>query len=82
MMAAIGKLRLEIDTNKTAADVALFQFQQGHLVFTGYHLMTLPEVVLRYGITELELTGLVCDIYRFSQLMKHQHSELAEHQIY
>ena len=68
-----GKFRLEGDTSKTATEVALFQFQQGHWEITGYHSKKLPQAGQNYGITELELTGLVCNIWSFYQLLEHQH---------
>ena len=63
-------IRLESDTSKEAAG-RMFQFKQEQWVLTGYHSKKLPQAVHNYGITQLELTGLVCNIHGFSQLLKH-----------
>ena len=64
------KFRLERGINKTAARAVLFEFLQGQWEPIGNHLMKLPQAVQNYGITELELTGLVCNKYDCSQLLK------------
>ena len=67
------KFRLENDTSKTAAGATLFQFQHSQWVCIGYHSKKLPQAVQIYRITELGITGLVCNINGFSQLLKHHY---------
>ena len=40
----------------------------------------LPQLTLNYGIAELELTCLICNMHGFIQLLKHQYFEaLVDH---
>ena len=40
-----------------------------------FHSKKLPQAICNYGITELEVTGFVCKIHGFRQLLKHQYFE-------
>ena len=53
----------------------LFQFQMDQWVLNGYQSKELPQAVQNFGITDLESTGLVCNI-QVSHLTKHQFSEV------
>ena len=71
-----GKFRLESDTSREAAGGALYQEQDGEFVLIGYHSKRLPEAVRNYGVCELELTGLVCNIHGFAHLLKNNYFEV------
>ena len=66
-----GKFRLENGTSSTAAGGALLQFQQVQWVLIVYYSKKLPQATQNYGIMEVELTDLVCNICSVSQLIKH-----------
>ena len=59
--------RLESDTSRTAAGATFYQWQNNEWVLVGYHSKRLPDVVCNYGVTELELTGLLANIHGFEQ---------------
>ena len=42
----------------------------------GYHSKRLPDAVCNYGVCELELTGLVCNIHGFKHLLKDNYFEV------
>ena len=71
-----GKFRVESDTSQKAAGAALFQEQNDEFVLIGYHSKRLPKEVVNYGITELELTGMLTNIHGFKQLLKDRHFEV------
>ena len=79
MSVTNDKSRFDSYTSKTAAGSALFQFQQGQWVLIGYLSKKLPNAVHNCYITELEMTGFVCNIYGFSQLYKLQYFEILFH---
>ncbi len=60
MPTADGLLRLESDTSIYAAGGVLYQKQDDEWVLLGFHSKRMPPEVAKYGITELELAGLVC----------------------
>ena len=45
----------------------LYQWQDNEWVLVGYHSKRLPNAVCNYGVTELELTGLLTNIHGFEQ---------------
>ena len=47
----------------------LLQKQGDEWVVIGYHSKRLPESAKNFGITELELTGLLVNIHSFMQLL-------------
>ena len=71
-----GYFRLESDTSREAAGGALYQLQDNQWVLIGYHSKRLPEAVRNYGVCELELTGLVCNIHGFEHLLKNSYFEV------
>ena len=55
MVSGNGFFRLESETSRT----------NNEWVLVGYHSKRLPDVVRNYGVTELELTGLLANIPGF-----------------
>ena len=55
----IGRYTLYSDTSKTHAGSALWQMQKGRNRLIGYASKSLPKACANYGITELEMTGLM-----------------------
>ena len=47
----------------------MFKKQGDELVVIGYHSKRLPASVKKFGVTELELTGLLVNIHKFMQLL-------------
>ena len=64
-----GIFRLESDTSREAAGGTLYQWQDDQWVLIGYHSKRLPDAVCNYGVCELELTGLICNIHGFEHLL-------------
>ena len=54
-----GRYILYSDTSKTHAGSALWQIQNGKPRLIGYGIKSLPKACANYGITELEMTGLM-----------------------
>ena len=73
MPMANGKFMLENDTSQVAAGGALFQFQQNQWVLIGCHSKKLIQAKQNYRTTQLELSGLVCNIHGFNQVLKHKY---------
>ena len=67
MVSGNGFFRLESDTSRTAVGATLYQWQNNEWVLVGYHSKRLPDAVHNYGVTELELTGLLANIHGFEQ---------------
>ena len=57
------------DTSTLAAGAALYQYQGSAFYIVGYNSKKLPKAVQNYSVTELELFGLVVNIYAFRQLL-------------
>ena len=57
-----GRYTLYFDTSKTHAGSALWQMQQGQNKLIGYASKSLPKACVNYGITELEMTGLLVNM--------------------
>ena len=70
-----GIFRLMSDTSILATGAALYQFQDNNYYIVGYNSKKLPEAAKNYSITELELFGLVINIYAFRQLLSHVYFE-------
>ena len=64
-----GLFRLESDTSQEGVGSTLLQKQENEWVVIGYHLKRLPPSAKNFGVTELELTGLLVNIHRFMQLL-------------
>ena len=54
----------------------LLQKQGDEWVVTGYHSKRLPKSAKNFGITELELTGLLVNIHGFMQLLCNRYFEV------
>ena len=66
----IGRFQLYSDTSKYATDSALYQIQTGKPKLIAYASKRLPEAAHNYSITELEMCGLVINIYSFAHLLR------------
>ena len=75
MVSGNGFFRLESDTSRTAAGAILYQWQNNEWVLVGYHSKRLPDAVRNYGVTELELTGLLANIHGFEQKLNNNYFE-------
>ena len=75
MVSGNGFFRLESDTSRTAAGATLYQWQNNEWVLVGYHSKRLPNTVRNYGVTELELTGLLANIHGFEQKLNNNYFE-------
>ena len=71
-----GLFRLESDTSCEVVGGILFQKQGDEWVVIGYHSKRLSISVKNFGVTELELTGLLVNIHRFMQLLHNQYFEV------
>ena len=71
-----GFIRLESDTSRDATGGVLYQWQDDEWVLIGYHSKRLPDAVRNYSVSELELTGLVCNIHGFQHLLKTNYFEV------
>ena len=76
MVSGDGIFRLESDTSCTAAGGTLYQWQDNQWVLVGYHSKKLPSPVQNYGVTELELTGLLANIHGFEQKLQNNYFEV------
>ena len=54
----------------------LYQWQDDQWALIGYHSKRLPDAVHNYGVCELELMGLVCNIHGFEHLLKDNYFEV------
>ena len=75
MVSGNGFFRLESDTSRNAAGATLYQWQNNEWVLVGYHSKRLPDAVCNYGVTELELTGLLANIHGFEQKLNNNYFE-------
>ena len=71
-----GTFRLMSDTSTLAAGAALYQYQGSAYYIVGYNSKKLPKAVQNYSVTELELFGLVVNIYAFKQLLTNVYFEV------
>ena len=68
-----GLFWLESDTSREGMDGILLQKQGDEWVVIGYHSKRLPKSAKNFGITELELTGLLVNIHGFMQLLRNRY---------
>ena len=54
----------------------LLKKQGDKWVFIGHHSKRLPKSAKNFGVTELELTGLLLNIHGFMQLLRNQYFEV------
>ena len=73
-----GTFRLMSDTSTLAAGAALYQYQGSAFYIVGYNSKSkkLPKAVQNYSVTELELFGLVVNIYAFKYLLSNVYFEV------
>ena len=64
-----GLFQLESDTSRKGVGGTLLQKQGDEWVVIGYHSKRLPKSAKNFGVTELELTGLLVNIHGFLQLL-------------
>ena len=64
-----GLFRLKSDTSREGVGGTLLQKQGDEWVVIGYHSKRLPKSAKNFGVTELELTGLLVNIHGFMQLL-------------
>ena len=69
-------LWLKSDTSREGMGVTLLQKQGNEWVVIGYHSKRLPKSAKNFGITELELTGLLVNIHGFMQLLCNRYFEV------
>ena len=71
-----GLFRLESNTSREGMGGPLLQKQGDEWVVIGYHSKRLPKSVKNFGVTELELTGLLVNIHGFMQLLCNRYFEV------
>ena len=71
-----GLFRLESNTSREGVSGTLLQKQGDEWVVIGYHSKRLPESAKNFGVTELELTGLLVNIHSFMQLLHNRYFEV------
>ena len=77
-----GLFQLESDTLREGVGGTLLQKQGDEWVVIGYHSKRLPKSSKNFGITELELTGLLVNIHGFMQLLRNRYFEvLVDHKV-
>ena len=74
--------RLESDTLREGVGGTLLQKQGDEWIVIGYHSKRLPKSAKNFGVTELELTGLLVNIHVFMQLLCNRYFEvLVDHKV-
>ena len=68
-----GLFRLESDTSREGVGGTLLQKQGDEWVVIDYHSKRLPKSAKNFGVTELELTGLLVNIHGFMQLLHNRY---------
>ena len=68
-----GLFCLESDTSREGMGGTLLQKQGDEWVVIGYHSKRLPKSAKNFGVTELELTGLLVNIHGFMQLLHNRY---------
>ena len=71
-----GLFHLENDTSQEGVGGTLLQKQGKEWVVIGYHSKRLPQSAKNFGITDLELTGLLVNIHGFMQLLCNRYFEV------
>ena len=67
---------MESDTSREGVGGTLLQKQGNERVVIGYHLKRLPPSAKNFGVTKLELTGLLVNIHGFMQLLCNRYFEV------
>ena len=71
-----GLFHLESDTSREGVSSTLLQKQGNEWVVIGYHSKRLPQLAKNFGVTELELMGLVVNVHSFMQLTCNRYFEV------
>ena len=71
-----GLLHLENDTSQEGVGSTLLQKQGNEWVVIGYHSKRLPQSAKNFGVTELELAGLLVNTHGFMQLLCNRYFEV------
>ena len=71
-----GLFHLESDTSREGVGGTLLQKQGNEWVVIGYHCKRLPQSAKKFGVTELELMGLLDNIHGFMQLLCNRYFEV------
>ena len=71
-----GLFCLQSDTSLAGVGGTLLQKQGNEWVVIGYHSKRQPLSVKNFGVTELELTGLLVNIHGFMQLLHNRYFEV------
>ena len=71
-----GLFYLESNTSNEGMGGTLLQKQGDEWVVIGYHSKRLPKSAKNFGVTELELTGLLVNIHGFMQLLCNRYFEV------
>ena len=71
-----GLFQIESDTSREGVGGTLLQKQGDEWVVIGYHSKRLPKSAKNFGITELELMGLLVNIHGFMQLLCNRYFEV------
>ena len=71
-----GLFQLKSNTSREGMDGTLLQKQGDEWVVIGYHFKRLPKLAKNFGITELELTGILVNIHSFMQLLCNRYFEV------
>ena len=74
-----GLFRLERDTSREGVGGTLLQKQGDEWVVIGYHSKRLPKSAKNFGITELELMGLLVNIHGFMKLLHNRYFKILVH---
>ena len=71
-----GLFCLENNTSREGVGGTLLQKQGDEWVVIGYHSKRLPKSAKNFGVTELELTGLLVNIHGFMELLHNRYFEV------
>ena len=71
-----GLFQLKSDTLREGMGGILLKKQGNKWVVIGYHSKRLPKSSMNFGVTELELTGLLVNIHSFMQLLCNRYFEV------
>ena len=71
-----GLFRLKSDTSREGVGGSLLKKQGDEWVVIGYLSKRLPKSAKNFGVTELELTGLLVNIHGFMQLLRNRYFEV------
>ena len=71
-----GLFQLKSDTSREGVGGTLLQKQGDEWVVIGYHSKRFPKSAKNFGVTELELTGLLVNIHGFMQLLCNRYLEV------